>query len=185
VADTDRTMPDVIDATVLPPDEVQRRTDEDVLNNGRAFVLKRQPPPLVEAAEYARRCGIDMGADGGGVCLVVVSRHARAADVERVRRRFEAVSLLSGMKHVVVLDPDHGKIAGATGQVFMDDQPFEPHAIDALALKPRTMDRGPDATQGALTPVKLTPAETRVARKLAGPWHDDKQWKHAKKGRRR
>lgn len=214
MADTDRTLPEIIDATVLLPDDVERRTAADVATNGRAVVLKRLSPwpPDSDAVKYAHHCGIDMGGDEGAVVLVVVGRELPGYMLERLRAEFDRMessgvsrfaSLLVGRGRRMA--PEIADVLGLRGghvdQIILDD-PLEygpptdlyetARAVamidgvrDAYGLKVRDVDRGPDATQCALTPAKLTPSEARVARKLAGPWHDDKPWKHTKNGGRR
>jgi len=231
MTDTDRELPEIIDATVLPPDEVERRRLHDVEVYGNAFVLKPQP----EFPQWCLRALRSIGTpifelDDGRRAVCVASRPLRAGDDEHVRRIIEGMRICCP-KHVVSVSTvppeglsaarfdqfDERKLYGDyVDQIIMDEPPFEPPAsgygppaiqeamraistlraiedayglghttaIDALALKPRTDDLGPHPTQDALTPAKLTPAEARVARKLAGPWHDDKPWKHRKKGGR-
>jgi hypothetical protein len=189
--------PNIIDATVLPADEVERRRRQDVEVYGNAFVLKPQP----EFPQWCLRALRSIGTpifelDDGRQAVCVASRPLRAGDDEHVRRMLACMHL-RGMKHVVSVSTappeglcaarfcqfDDGKLYGGghVDQIILDDPP----ATDALALTARPADSGPDATQGVLTPAKLTPAEARVARKLAGPWPNERPWQHRKKGGRR
>lgn len=206
--------PNVIDATVLSPAEVERRRRHDVEVFGNAFVLRRLAAPAgVECV------GVDLGTDEGGrgVCVVVVDGRLPADAAARVRAMATRFGLDRPMS--LAIDPSVTgmlrdgfararesmerfgdsleRLRGARfDRIILDDLEQErldaqferdvsARALmdgcrDAFGLKVRDIDDPREHCARA-----PTPAEARLERKLAGPWHNPTPWKHTKKGGRR